>query len=139
MSDTAILAFFGGLAAILFACAAVFFYLWDCAIVKTAGAVAIFAKPSTPAHAIDSGWTIRREVAWLLDVPASSVLARRDIDPQGQPCGVVVVLRGDCDPARRETARDVEGAVRSRLAVGLTFAIVTHPRVEQGRPLARAA
>ena len=141
MSDMWILALLGSLAVVLFGCVAVFYALWDRAIIRTARAVESFTKPSTPAHAIDSGWTIRREVAWLLDMPVSALLARRDIEPQGHPCGVVVVLRSDCDPAMRQTARDVEGAVRANLAVGVTFAIVTRARVngEQGRASTRTA
>ena len=139
MSNLGILVFLAGLAAFLLGCVAVFCRLWDRAAVKVAHAVKVFVSPGTPTRAIDSSQTIRRELAWMLDVPQGCVLPRKDYNPKGQPCGVVVILRGDCDPARRETARDVEVAVRVHLGAGMTFSIVMHPHVEQVRRSTRAA
>lgn len=145
MNDTTILVLLGALAALLFAAVLLFFYLWARAVDRIAAAVTRISWPddgSIMSRTLDMGELsrVRSEVAWILDVQARDVRPRpENVGQGGQRCGVVVVLRGDCDDARRRDVLEIESAVRARLAKGVTFAIVVCPQNEIGRPSLRAA
>lgn len=145
MTDRTILVILGALIIGSLAALVTFAVLWRRSVERIAASVTRVAWPcdgTILSRTLDMEELvrIRGEIAWLLDVRPRDITTRPEsTGQQGKRCGVVVVLRGQCDEEKRDAVRAIEGAVRGRLSRGTTCAIVVSPRVDVSQPAVRAA